>query len=232
VKTNTLWDTVDKLTDFRAKVQSDVKCITLTTGEVTNDKDLISDALADSFVVYKEINNDMVTQERNQRIEAYCDLATTENRPNNFTISDNQVFDAIRTLSKKSSSNNDSIPTKVIKAFSSQFALLLATFFTQIFNKCEIPKAMRSALVTPLYKGKGPRNNVDSFRPISVLSPITKFFEILLFSIIRKFIEPFLCEQQHGFRQLRSCHTALSLLRIFFLPWIRGMGKRVLFLLI
>ncbi len=82
--------------------------------------------------------------------------------------------------------------------------------FNTIFLHCTVPDAFKVALVSIWYKGKGARNLADSYRPISVLSPITKIFEFILFVKLRLIIEPLLCVQQHGFRTKRSCQSALT----------------------
>jgi len=66
-------------------------------------------------------------------------------------------------------------------------------------------------MAIPLHKGKGLFSFQDNYRPISLLSPIAKIFEVVLFHKLGHLIEPKLCPQQHGFRKHHSTHTALSL---------------------
>ena len=52
---------------------------------------------------------------------------------------------------------------------------------TKIFNHCieigKIPIEWKSAMVTPLYKGKGVESDLNSYRGISVLPPIAKILK-------------------------------------------------------
>jgi len=52
-----------------------------------------------------------------------------------------------------------------------------------MFNLCiknvKIPDEWKVGLVTPIFKGSGLRSNLESYRPITVLSPISKVFEAL-----------------------------------------------------
>ena len=53
---------------------------------------------------------------------------------------------------------------------------------------------------------------MDNYRPISILSPIAKAFEGILGQKLRRFFESnnLLHDDQHGFREERSCHLALN----------------------
>ena len=74
----------------------------------------------------------------------------------------------------------------------------------------ECPDDWRSANVTPIHK-KGDRTNPNNYRPVSLTSQVCKLME----SIVRKHIVEHLTEnnilrdEQHGFREGRSCLTNL-----------------------
>ncbi len=80
---------------------------------------------------------------------------------------------------------------------------------TKLFNNCLppgiMPKEWKIAIVSLLYKGKG---------PISILMPTNKAFERVLSKQILNYFESnmLFAESQHGFRKNRSCKTALHAL--------------------
>jgi hypothetical protein len=86
----------------------------------------------------------------------------------------------ISNLNQASGAGISGIPSKLIKNCCSQFAPVL----TKIFNHCidvgRVPIEWRSAIVTPLYKGKGDIVDFNNYRGISVLPPIAKIFEKIL----------------------------------------------------
>ena len=47
-------------------------------------------------------------------------------------------------------------------------------------NTSCIPEEWEEAIITPIYKKKGFRQDIDNYRPISVLPPIAKEFERLI----------------------------------------------------
>lgn len=205
-KNQSVWDIVNRLTGYRKKTNNKINAL-FSNSKVAITSDVgIFDTFADSFIVKSNGDADIALVER---INSYCDLANNTNIPCNFNPTEKEVSEAISKLKSKSSCSDKCVPSKFIKNLSCLFIHPLFLLFSQIFSLCCVPKEFRTALVTPLYKGSGPRNIANSYRPISVLSPITKIFESVLFAKIRILIEPLLCLQQHGFRPGYSCHTAL-----------------------
>ena len=62
--------------------------------------------------------------------------------------------------------------------------IFLLWVFTELFNDCiktgELPCDFKTALVTPLYKKKGNKEDVNNCRGISVIPPAAKAFEKIL----------------------------------------------------
>ena len=92
---------------------------------------------------------------------------------------------------------------------------VLLPLFTKLFNNCLITKTIpddwKSAVVSPIYKNKGEKSDPNSYRGISVLSPVAKLFEKVLAKQITEYLEKnyLFSENQHGFRKGHSCETAL-----------------------
>ena len=92
----------------------------------------------------------------------------------------------------------------------------LAPIFTNLFNSCletsSIPDEWKIAHLTPCFKGKGSKSDVNNYRPISVLSPLSKVFESLIAVRITNYFEKnnLLFNSQFGFRKGLSCELALN----------------------
>jgi hypothetical protein len=76
-----------------------------------------------------------------------------------------------------------------------------------------VPTGLKVGKITPVYKGSGKdRKDPASYRPVSILSPLSKVLEILakfdLEKHLRKTNE--LPSSQYGFRSRRGCSTALG----------------------
>jgi hypothetical protein len=127
-------------------------------------------------------------------------------------ITNTIVEKTIASIETRSGPGVSGIPTKIIK----QLVPNLIDSITHLFNDCiltgNIPLEWKSALLTPLFKGKKLNpNDVNSYRGISVLPPIAKIFEkILATQIIIYFnTNNLFYPSQHGFRNAHSCESAL-----------------------
>ena len=71
-----------------------------------------------------------------------------------------------------------------------------------------IPDEWRMADVIPIYKGKGSKYDVSSYRPISLISTISKVMESIIYSNIVNYCNKFniINTEQHGFRNKRSIY--------------------------
>ncbi|XP_075163033.1 uncharacterized protein LOC142235657 [Haematobia irritans] len=84
-------------------------------------------------------------------------------------------------------------------------------YLTHTFNVClstlEIPDIWKIGKVVPVLKPGKQAHLGDSYRPITLLSPVTKILEAILLPYFTEHL--MLAEHQHGFRSGRSTTTAL-----------------------
>lgn len=105
----------------------------------------------------------------------------------------------------------DNIPAKVIKQ--SKFAL--TPVITHICNLAigsgTFPDAFKKAVVHPIYKS-GHKANVTNYRPISILSSLSKILEKILNNILISYLESYkiIAPNQYGFRKGVSTEDAVS----------------------
>ena len=88
------------------------------------------------------------------------------------------VIKEIKNLDIKKVSLSSNIPTKITKEFDDIFATFITENFNLCLNKGEFPEILKIAEVTPLYK-KVTLFEKDNYRPISILSDISKFLREL-----------------------------------------------------
>ena len=104
---------------------------------------------------------------------------------------------------------NDSIPPKLLKAS----AHYLCDTITFIINKCIIdssfPDDLKLADVIPLFK-KDDMLNKQNYRPVSILSCISKVFERLLIEQLELYFSTIFSPFLTGYRKHHGCQDVFS----------------------
>ena len=87
---------------------------------------------------------------------------------------------------------------------------LICNIFNQSIGQGMFPDDWKCARVAPLFKA-GDRNDVNNYRPISVISIVAKVFERIVYDQLYAYLEEhsIICKYQSGFRSTHSTVTAL-----------------------
>ena len=86
--------------------------------------------------------------------------------------------------------------------------LIFENFKNSVFYSI-FPSPMKNAIITPVCK-KGTKTSKDNYRPVSILSNISKFYERLMFKQISEYFEPTLSKFQCGFGKGFSAQHCLK----------------------
>jgi hypothetical protein len=128
-----------------------------------------------------------------------------------------EVHKALLSLRSSSAAGFVGIETRVFIDCASELKDCLTDLFnlclsTGIFYSVFLPDDWKVAFLTPIYKGKGSKFSLDNYRPISILSPISKVFENLLSFQLRHFFKSngIFSSSQFGLRKFLSCEIALN----------------------
>ena len=111
-------------------------------------------------------------------------------------------------ISASKATGLDKIPAKIVKNAApviAQSLKIYLTIQTEIF-----PTEWKVAKIIPLHKS-GPKNLVDNYRPISILSAISKIFEKILHKQLFAYLNNnnLISKHQFGFRPMHSTADAL-----------------------
>ena len=115
------------------------------------------------------------------------------------------VIDVINSLKNKRGHTNE-IPVSIIKGNIIQFAQPLSILFNQSVTTGKFPHYLKHATVIPIFKN-GSKEEVNSYRPISLLNVFSKIFEKLMKKALIQFLDrnSIIHPQQYGFRS--GCNT-------------------------
>ena len=121
------------------------------------------------------------------------------------------VEDLISSMKTNKTSGPNSIPTNILKLFKKEFSIPLSDMINMSFNQGVFTNVLKVANVIPIHK-KGDKLGCNNYRPISLLSNISKIFEksmhICLVNLLRK--NKLLFCHQFGFRSRYSVNHALT----------------------
>ena len=115
------------------------------------------------------------------------------------------------TASKETGPN--SIPTNLLKQFTDELTEPLVTILNKSLKEGIFPDILKLASVCPIYK-KSDRTNCANYRPISLLSNLSKIFEKAMYNRMELFLSEFdiIYKLQFGFRKKYSTeHAILSI---------------------
>lgn len=201
--TQALWKVINSVT--KGKKQKSTSIPNNLSADVFNNHFL---NIAHSLT--KLNNTDPDQYDCNSRLRQHC------HRPNlvQFSIPLMTTSDVRRHISKlknSSSCGHDEIPSHILKLS----LPLTVEHLTYIFNLCIkhncFPDAFKMAKVIPLPKSKD-LNNLNEYRPISVLPILSKPLERHIHTHLLKYLDRnnLLTSNQSGFRPGHSCQSALT----------------------
>ena len=103
------------------------------------------------------------------------------------------------------------IPARILKDLTSVVTQDLTKLINLSYETCTFPQAMKHAWIKCIYKEKGTHNLPDYYRPISILSVVSKLFERSATSQIVEYLESTngLYSGQHAYRKWHSTTTCL-----------------------
>ena len=125
-------------------------------------------------------------------------------------IDDEKLKKTLNSLKSKPSSGHDGISTSLLKYLSPALIAPLRIIINQSLITGIFPDQLKIAKVIPIYK-KGDHTLVDNYRPVSLLSSISKLFEKVAYEQLYAYLHlnKLLYRSQYGFRPDHSTELAV-----------------------
>ena len=126
-------------------------------------------------------------------------------------ITKGEIEKNILSMPSNKASGADGLSVKILKAAAPAISSSLARLINHCIDNGCVPSAWKLAKVIPIYKGKGSRDDMSNYRPISVLPLLSKMFEKHIHSALCSLLKEnnLLYKLQSGFRRNHSTETAL-----------------------
>lgn len=129
---------------------------------------------------------------------------------NNVYFSESKINLLLRTLDTSKSAGPDGIPAVFLVHTANSLSKPLHIIFNECVIKGVFPSIWKIANIAPVHKS-GSRVDVGEYRPISLLSILSKVFERLVHNEIYPHLHNSILQEQHGFVKRRSTVTNLMI---------------------
>ena len=125
-------------------------------------------------------------------------------------VVEEEIKDIINNLNNKKSSGYDGVTNFLLKHIINEIISPLSYILNQSLFRGKVPQKMKIAKVIPIFK-KGQKDSLNNYRPISLLTSISKVLERLVYVRSLKFLVNcnILSDSQFGFRKRHSTTHAL-----------------------
>ena len=129
-------------------------------------------------------------------------------------ITETEIFKIVDRLKAKQSAGLDGISNEFLKRIINSIKAPLCFVINKSLNLGIFPSSMKIAKVRALFKNTGECSNPDNYRPISLLSVLSKVVERIVYVRLVSHMElnEIIYPRQFGFRQGHSTNDAFTLL--------------------
>ena len=136
----------------------------------------------------------------------------TDSKLSSLDFSAKKVASIIASLDPSKATGPDGIPVIVLQKCSPELSPILSKLYKKCVSESCFPSCWKLASVIPAYKHSGERSDPRNYRPISLLSVISKVFECLISSPLVQHLDlhHLFSDSQYGFRAGRSTADVLT----------------------
>ena len=120
-----------------------------------------------------------------------------------------EVVNIIKSLKNNKAAGHDSISARVLKNIPRKGIVFVIKLVNGMLRTGHCPEVLKIAKVCPLFKRNKDITQVTSYRPISLLSHLSKIFEKIIKNRLLSFLseKKIIIQSQFGFR---SCHSTVD----------------------
>ena len=205
------WEFVNSQIGRTRNKKSCVDLLTSDKAEITEHKD-IAESFCQYFAGVGKKQSEEIEHSNKKAEEYFAGI----NEANSIYLQPTdalEIIEVVSTLKTKNSCGHDNLSSKALKQIIHGIAQPLSVLINRTLSEGTYPAALKVAKVIPVYK-KGEHDQLNNYRPISLLSTFSKIFEKIIFNRLYKFLEnhDIIDPLQFGFRPKHSTIDAISLL--------------------
>jgi hypothetical protein len=212
-KNKSFWEIIKPY--FSNKTYTSSKINLLDNGCLVTDTKEVCELFNDFFVNIASADTsskiDHITDFTNHKsIEAIRSAYPCSNPFNFRVVSQSEVLKKLFKLNTRKAQGYDQIPPYILKVAANEISHHITNIINNSFTSCSFPNALKYADVSPIFKKLDilTRNN---YRPISVLTTISKIFESIVSDQMNDFFGNILSSLLSAYRAKYSSNNVLLL---------------------
>ena len=134
----------------------------------------------------------------------------------NVSVTPKRVKKIVMNLDLSKASGADYIPVVVLKNCEPELSYILAELINKCLKESCFPDCWKVSSAVPVFKNVGERSTAKNYRPVSLLSLVSKVFEKLVNNRIIDHLDKcgLFSDFQHGFRSSRSTADLLTVVSV------------------
>ncbi|CAH2096746.1 unnamed protein product [Euphydryas editha] len=205
-----LWDTIKRVTYTTKTKHKATQLLSLLPTPVESCNEVNSYFVNIGQNLANSINN---SSRGNPQPSTYVEILYDNSPTSSFVLhptNPDEIVTTINSLRSSAAIGWDGIPPSILKKYSVMLGPILSHIFNLCFETAVFPTALKKAIIHPVLKD-GDANLPSNYRPIAVLSSLSKILERLINKRLVQYLEHFglISEQQYGFRKGRSTNGAV-----------------------
>ena len=208
-----IWGIINDITCRKNRDRKTILSLKLENGSTTDDPKTIANILNEFFVnigtdMSKKLSPALVSHEH------YLKKFKSRSQRNSFFLAPTcpaEVAKIINSFSPNKAAGPDGISAKFLKLGAPALCHILSRLVNGCYEAGIFPDPLKLARVTPIFKDGSP-DDPSNYRPISIISVLSKLVEKLTYNRLYKFIESnsILCNNQFGFCSRHSTTHAIT----------------------
>ncbi|GFT43336.1 RNA-directed DNA polymerase from mobile element jockey [Trichonephila clavipes] len=173
--------------------------------------EVIADSLQKQFEPNTDVENPRFSAYIQRKVQRFLDSPTCMDLEK---TSPSEIQGFIKNLKPNKSPGIDLITNRFLKNLPTKFIIFIALLFNMLLENCYFPKSWRMAVVIPILKPNSDDSNPQNYRPISLLSSLSKAYEFVILNRLNQhcLVRNIIISEQYGF--VTKCSTVTQLLRV------------------
>lgn len=203
------WQTINEATDINCDNNYKITEILKQDNLLIKDKKDITNAFNNYFSNIGHV----ITDSKKNHSNHITNIGNLGEAPATMfltPVTENEILDSVKTLKNNVAPGIDKITNNLLKSIIQYISKPIVHVLNLCLTQGIFPDVMKQAVVVPIHKS-GKKNDMNNYRPISLLPSLSKIFEKCIKNRLVNFLEKhkLLCNNQYGFRNNISADDAI-----------------------